>query len=59
MKPLYFQSTPEFRILKKLNETQVLQVRYINEVEKYTSRWQDIPIVKEEILNGDQSRTQT
>lgn len=59
MKPRYPGATPEFRILKKLDGTQVLQVRYLNETQKYTSRWQDIPIVKEEILNGDQSRTQT
>lgn len=58
MKPRYPGSTPEFRILKKLNGTQVLQVRYLNETQRYTSRWEEIPIIKEETLNGEQSRTE-
>lgn len=56
MKLLYPGSTPEFRILKKIDGTQVLQIRYVNEAQKYTSRWQEIPTVKEEDLNGNQSR---
>lgn len=54
----YPGATPEFRVLEKLNGTQVLQVRYINETQRYTSRWEEIPIVKEETLNGNQSRTE-
>jgi hypothetical protein len=53
MKLLYPGSTPEFRIFKKLDGTQVLQVRYVNETQKYVSRWQDIPIIEEEVLNGN------
>lgn len=59
MKPLYPGSTPEFRVLEKLDGTQVFQVRYVNETQKYVSRWEEIPIVKEEILDGNQSRTTT
>lgn len=54
---LYPGSTPEFRVLEKLNGVQVLQVRYVNETQKYVSRWQDIPVIKEETLDGNQSRT--
>lgn len=59
MKPLYPGSTPEFRILEKLDGTQALQIRYLNETQKYVSRWTEIPIVKEETLNGNQDRTKT
>lgn len=57
MKPLYPGSTPEFRILEKIDGTQVLQVRYVNETQRYVGRWQEIPTIKEEILNGSESRT--
>ncbi len=43
----YFNSAPEFRIFVKQNGTQELQVRYINEAQGYTSKWQSIPIVYE------------
>jgi hypothetical protein len=45
---MYFNSTPEFRIFKTLNGDTVLQVRYINETQGYTSKWQTIPVVEEE-----------
>lgn len=54
----YPNSTPEFRILEKQDGTTVFQVRYINQAEKYTSRWENIPIIKEE-ENGNQSRSTT
>jgi len=44
----YPNSTPEFRMLKKQNGDAVLQVRYINEAQSYTSKWQDVPVVEEE-----------
>lgn len=45
---VYPGSVSEFRVLIKLDGTQVLQVRYINEGMGYTGKWQDIPVVKEE-----------
>jgi hypothetical protein len=45
---VYPNSTPEFRILKKQNGEAILQVRYTNESQGYTSKWQDIPVVEEE-----------
>lgn len=59
MSVVYPGSTPEFRTLEKLDGTQVLQIRYVNETQKYVSRWQDIPTVKEEMLNGNESRSKT
>lgn len=53
---LYPNSTPEFRIFKKQDGSQVFQIRYLNESQNYVSRWQDIPIVEEKI-NDDTSRT--
>jgi hypothetical protein len=44
---LYPNSTPEFRIYKSINGGAVLQVRYINITQGYTSKWQDIPVVEE------------
>jgi hypothetical protein len=45
---VYPNSTPEFRILKTFNGDAVLQVRYINEAQGYTSKWQDVPVVEEQ-----------
>jgi hypothetical protein len=45
---LYPGATPEFRILVKQDDTQEFQVRYINISQGYTSKWQVIPVVKEE-----------
>jgi hypothetical protein len=45
---VYPNSTPEFRILKTINGDAVLQVRYINEAQGYTSKWQAVPVVEEE-----------
>lgn len=54
----YPGATPEFRIVEKQDGTKILQVRYLNDTTRYTSRWEEIPIVKEETLNGNQSRTE-
>jgi hypothetical protein len=45
---IYPGSTPEFRILKIVNGESVLQVRYINITQGYTSKWQAVPVVEEE-----------
>ena len=45
---VYPNSTPEFRIFVKKDGTSVFQVRYINSVVGYTSKWQDVPFVKEQ-----------
>jgi hypothetical protein len=44
---IYPGSTPEFRVLIKVDGTQVIQLRYINITQGYTGRWQDLPVVKE------------
>jgi hypothetical protein len=44
---IYPGSVPEFRVFIRTNGTQVLQVRYINTVQRYTGKWQDIPTVVE------------
>lgn len=41
---MYPNSTPEFRILIKEDKTQELQVRYINEVQGYKSKWENIKV---------------
>lgn len=43
----YPNSACEFRILVKEDGTEELQVRYINEAQGYTSKWQVIPKVYE------------
>jgi len=43
----YFNSTPEFRIVVKENGQEELQVRYINESQGYTSKWQIVPKIYE------------
>jgi hypothetical protein len=43
----YPNSTPEFRIYKTINGDVILQVRYINEAQGYTGKWQNIPVVEE------------
>jgi hypothetical protein len=55
----YPGATPEFRIIEKQDGTKVFQVRYLNETTKYTSRWEEIPVIKEEIVNGDSSTSGT
>jgi len=47
MSNLYPGATPEFRFLEKQDGTRILQVRYINTSVGYTSKWQDVPVVKE------------
>lgn len=44
---IYPNSAHEFRILKTVNGDAVLQVRYINEAQGYTSKWQNVPVVEE------------
>lgn len=56
MSLLYPGSTPEFRVVKKIDGSQVIQLRYVNETYKYTSRWQDIPVIEEK-TNDSTSRT--
>jgi len=46
---VYPGATPEFRILVKLDGTQVLQMRHINITQGYTGKWQDVPVVKETV----------
>lgn len=45
---VYPNSTPEFRIYKTINGDTALQIRYINEAQGYTSKWQNVPVVEEE-----------
>jgi hypothetical protein len=45
---VYPSATPELRILKLSNGQHVLQVRYVNITQGYTSKWQDVPVVEEE-----------
>lgn len=55
----YPGATPEFRILEKQDGTTVFQVRYLNDTTKYVSRWEEIPTIKEENLNGNSSNSST
>ncbi len=48
---MYPNSTPEFRIFVKQDNTQELQVRYICEAQKYTSKWQAIKVEYEHTSN--------
>jgi hypothetical protein len=41
---IYPNSSPEFRILVKQDGTQEFQVRYHNQSQGYTSKWQPIKI---------------
>jgi hypothetical protein len=45
---IYPDSVPEFRVLVKADGVQSLQVRYINSVQGYTGKWQDVPVVQEQ-----------
>lgn len=49
---VYPNSTPEFRIYKTINGDAILQIRYINEAQGYTSKWQDVPVVKEKEITS-------
>jgi hypothetical protein len=44
---MYPGATPEFRMLQKADGAMVLQIRYINITQGYKSKWQDVPVVKE------------
>jgi len=48
---VYPGATPEFRILIKADETQVLQLRHVNISHGYTGKWQDVPVVLESVEN--------
>jgi hypothetical protein len=48
---MYPNSTPEFRIVIKLNGSEELQVRYINITQGYKSKWQAIPKIYESEIN--------
>jgi hypothetical protein len=43
---IYPNSTPEFRIVIKQDDTEELQVRYVNSMQGYTSKWQAVEKVK-------------
>lgn len=47
MSSVYPGATPEFRFLEKLDGSRVFQVRYVNITVGYTSKWQEVPLVKE------------
>jgi hypothetical protein len=44
---IYPGSSPEFRVLVKADGSKILQVRYVHGGMGYKSKWQDIPVVKE------------
>lgn len=46
---IYPDSVPEFRIFKKLNGEQELQVRYVCQKQGYLGKWIPIQIVIEEV----------
>lgn len=48
MDNIYPGSSPELRIYVDSNGVQHIQVRYVNISQGYTSKWQDIPVVKED-----------
>jgi hypothetical protein len=53
---VYPNSVPEFRMLKKLDGTMEMQVRYLNKALNYTGKWMPVNIVEEEIdktINGN------
>jgi len=45
---LYPNSTPEFRILVKQDNTQEFQIRYINITQGYVGKWQPIQVIYEQ-----------
>jgi hypothetical protein len=49
---IYFNSTPEFRLLQKNDGLQILQVRYINQAQGYTGLWQNVPVIKEDDVDS-------
>lgn len=52
---IYPGSTPQFRVLVSRDGAQVLQIRYVHEVHGYKGEWQDVPVVKEEDVDGYRS----
>ena len=50
---MYPNSTPEFRIVVDENNTQTLQIRYINTTQNYGRSWNNVPMVKQELLNSN------
>lgn len=49
MDNIYPGSSPELRIYVDSNGVQHIQVRYVNISHGYTSKWQNIPIIYENI----------
>lgn len=47
MTNIYPNSVPEFRIFKKINGEQELQVRYINQPQGYVGKWMPVNVVEE------------
>jgi hypothetical protein len=45
---IYPGSIPEFRILKQPNGEQTFQLRYVNQTQGYTGKWQDVPVIETE-----------
>ena len=50
MSNIYPNSVPEFRILRKPDGTQRLQVRYVNTTVGYRGSWADVPVVDENLI---------
>jgi hypothetical protein len=50
---VYPGSSSQFRILEREDGTQVLQVRQINITNGYVGKWQDIPVVREEVTDTE------
>jgi hypothetical protein len=50
---IYPGCTPDFRILQREDGTQVLQVRQVNLTNNYVGKWQDIPVVREEVTDTE------
>lgn len=48
---IYPNSVAEFRILVNKQGEQILQLRYVSPQNGYTGKWQNVPIVKEEVEN--------
>ena len=44
---IYPNCTPEFRVLERSDDVQILQIRQVNHTYGYVSKWQDVPVIKE------------
>ena len=50
MSNIYPNSVPEFRILRRSDGTQRLQIRYVNIMVGYRGGWADVPVVDENLI---------